>query len=270
MTIEERGGKPTKQSEFITQVERLVTPGYVECFTDETRKVRNLLLVTSFVLILALLGIISIGQDSVKPPPLPINITVLFGLRWILVALCAYFLVLLGARSYTEWEFWRLRQQASLMQILELNADLRSELVSSGERVDAAFEESVQLFDKLQEKDPELERLSAQLNAAYEKIGSSPALSHFEEFMEIEKRIRHRRQELEPVEERLIQQFRDKSDEHLRLAKDPERAIVLARISYLAGLIPGFNWSLNIRFWFEMMFPILFGTGAILFAIIRR
>src|SRR5262245_48191048 len=114
--------------EFLSSIERLVAPVYTECFSDETRKTRNLLLIISFVLILSSLGLVAFGREPVKVPMLEISVTITSGIRWVLVTLCGYFLVLHSARSYTEWNLWRLRHQAPAMGISDLGALISSQL----------------------------------------------------------------------------------------------------------------------------------------------
>lgn len=104
--------------DFLAEAERLITPSYTECFSDEAR---NLLLITSFVLILLVLGTISVGSNAkAQIPPLALSITVNTGVRWMLLSICAYFLFLHTARSYVEWKLSRLRQIAPMAEYMAI------------------------------------------------------------------------------------------------------------------------------------------------------
>src|SRR5262249_14389622 len=91
-------------AKFLERVENCLQGSFKDCFSDETKKIRNYLLITSFVLFLVVIGAISIGGAPVKlPSPLSgLEVTVNAGLRWILIVLCAYFGILLASRAYAE------------------------------------------------------------------------------------------------------------------------------------------------------------------------
>jgi hypothetical protein len=134
-------------AEFAAQVERLVAPMFAECFTDETRRVRNLLLTSSFALLLLVLGIVQVDQNQ-QVPLLGIKITVTKGLRWVLAALSAYFLASLLARSYIEWKLWRLKHQSSLLELRNLGASLAVQYITSSEPASREARERAAAADK--------------------------------------------------------------------------------------------------------------------------
>src|SRR4051794_3297715 len=90
--------------EFLRNAERMLTPPLMECFSEETKKVRNIVLILGFVLILLALGVVSAEESKpVELPLIKLTLTVKKGLSGVLITVCSYFLVLLAARSYIEW-----------------------------------------------------------------------------------------------------------------------------------------------------------------------
>ena len=90
-----------------TFVESTFSLGLSECFSEETRKSRNLLLALSSVAALSATGIVRFGEE-VKGP---IGTTLKVGpeLKYVIGILTVFFLVLFVSRSYSEWKLWRLK-----------------------------------------------------------------------------------------------------------------------------------------------------------------
>ncbi len=103
--------------DFLREAERVLTPAMTECFSEETKNLRNVVLVIGFVLILLSLGVISGESKPVAIPLIGLEVTVTKGLTWLLITVCSYFLILCTARSYTEWQLWRMKHQAPLLAL---------------------------------------------------------------------------------------------------------------------------------------------------------
>ncbi|MDX2464117.1 MAG: hypothetical protein QNK31_06370 [Porticoccus sp.] len=103
--------------DFLREAERVLTPTMTECFSEETKNLRNVVLVIGFVLILLSLGVISAESKPVVIPLIGLEVTVTKGLTWLLIIVCSYFLIICAARSYTEWQLWRMKHQAPLLEL---------------------------------------------------------------------------------------------------------------------------------------------------------
>lgn len=112
--------------DFMREVERVLTPPMTECFTEETKKVRNVVLLLGFVLILLALGIVSVESKPVEIPVIKLTVTVTKGLKGVLITICSYFLVLYAVRAYNEWQLWRMKHQAPLLDLKRINEQLSS------------------------------------------------------------------------------------------------------------------------------------------------
>lgn len=286
---------------FLAESERLLTPFYAECFTDETRKVRNLLLVTSSVLILFALSVVAV-DDAVKLSPLPLYITVRTGLRWILMALCGYFLPILAARSYIEWRLWRLRHAAAaagiadsqtktLTSYVELHNSANAKLASSlrafrkenerlsttelvevaplQKRRDGLWEQSEQLFFEMKRK-----RAQAEATGHWDEhrdLGNHWEELH-EEINELDRRLHDDERKKQWMEEReaLGRQLDEANKEHHRQVTGHEVQVLEAELAYIGHNVCPLRPIINIRRGLEMFFPILFGLLALLLAFVVR
>jgi len=157
-------------NDFLADVERLVTPSYAECFTDETRKVGNLLLLISFVLILLDLGIVDVDRKIELPLPLSsLSFEVTTGMGVLLLILCFYLLLLFALRSYAEWKLWRLRHQASIAGFL----DLQDKVVGAWQKEFDRWRTELENAPRSQTAESELKRREAQI--VYLKDALRPA-----------------------------------------------------------------------------------------------
>ena len=219
-------------AELLTHLGDLLNPIYAECLTDETKKVRNLVLVISLVLMLLALGVISIEQGSWKVPVLGFVVSVEFGLRWVLATLCVYFLVLLGFRTYVEWNLWRLQHQGPAYEMNTLALQIES-----------AFAEKFQAMDTLRDG---MQRSTRKVNELLAE-GYDPSL------------------------ETEIQKLKSEGDryfaDHQRALKDPELERLEERIQAIKVLMQPAARSVSYRLWIEALFPIAFGLCSVGLAI---
>jgi hypothetical protein len=292
---------------FLADVERLLTPAYAECFTDETRKVRNLLLVTSLVLILFVFGVVAVG-NAVNLSLLPLSITVRTGMRWMLIALCAYFLLLLAARSYIEWKLWRLRQQAPIRGLRDLSTKATYYFVEVTNSANAMLASSLDAFrggtDRLKEmileplavapiqkRRDELRQQSQLLLAEMQRMLALPETreqEHWNEYIKLRNHQAEIDEEIDELDDQLSQerdarhkQFMDESEAqqrqfdkarevHGRLTTASEMKVAEAELTYIDDKVRSLSGILTIRRWFEMLFPILFGLLALLLGFVVR
>lgn len=221
---------------FLEEVERLVTPNYLECFTDETRKVRNFLLAISFGLILLSLGIIKISPDATFPI-LGMQFAVSRGVGSLMLIVCAYFLTLYVIRSYSEWKLWRLRQQAPLSKFMELHKNL---FLSWKALFDEANARAVKSFKDAKVQD----QLSEQRLAKHEADWNA-------EFEEKQRR------------------YSELTDTYLREIEAPNIKLLEEQRRYLKDVIVRSKNILLVRFWWELIFPCVFGALAIVSGLLR-
>ena len=227
--------------DFLAEVERILTPTYAECFTDETRKIRNLLLVTSLVLILFVFGVVAVGRDSTVPL-LGVSISVTTGMRVILMILCIYFLVSFAMRSYTEWKLWRLRHQAPMIQFLGLLAKIESSWQAFTNESNRTLNSGIDALRRLTESNLELIGL--------EDHG--------------------RKSEIKAEREELLRRLTELENVHRSQTAAPEVKLLEAQLSYLGDALRPAGRILRIRSWWEMLFPIGFGVLAIISGVFWR
>lgn len=110
--------------DFLRDTERVLAPSMTECFSEETKKLSGIVLVISFVLILLSLGVISVENKPFAVPLIGLEVTITKGLNWLLIVVCGYFLILFAARSYTEWQLWRMKNQAPLLELKRINEEI--------------------------------------------------------------------------------------------------------------------------------------------------
>lgn len=290
---------------FAADIERLAMPLFSECFTEETRTIRNLLLITGFALLLFALGVVQV-EPKTKLPLLGVTITVTAGLRYVLIALSCYFFSSLLARSYIDWQLWRLKHQAPLLAL----AAIRNKMdVLSGDhsnRVNAAFATSNQLRESLnliRQRSPAETQIAEELDTAYKEhqrlqsvyATESAALkakgvSTHDENLALENGVMfelhkmfYRTQDLSAQLDReraarldrtsaeeimLLRKISEADAEHQKQAVDPIADKLNARLHYMLDTINPAYATFRIRFFFEMTFPILFGLFAITFSIV--
>jgi hypothetical protein len=158
--------------EFAVRLERALEPAFSECFSPETRKTKNILLITSLLLILLILRVVQPTLEPIEIPIIKIGVTVNSGLRWVLVVLCGYFEVLLWTRSYVEWKWWRLRQQAPGQDIFSLNSAIAAASRNTLADLVAKNQRSLELIRQIAElgKDPpEMDELRAKQATLHER-----------------------------------------------------------------------------------------------------
>lgn len=214
--------------EFLKNLEGWITVAYEECFTDETKKIRNLVLITGFVLILFVLGVLSVSGPFTIPL-INLSVKINTGLRWVLIILCAFFLFLLCARSYIEWHLWRLKHQAPMFTLQQTNADIASALAEIRKGQNVLWEKSWDL---------------------YERIWKFP-------FESGEKSIENTRKRMKQEHQQVLRDFE-------RELSRPEIRELRARQEVIDALVRPIGKSLKLRFWIEAFFPIAFGLTAIL------
>jgi hypothetical protein len=230
-------------AEFLAEIERLLTPMYAECLTDETRKVRNLLLVTSFVLVLSTLGVVEVGREG-QIPLFGVGILVTTGMRALLMFLCLYFLVSFSLRSYTEWKVWRLRQQAPMIQFLDLLARIESSWQALTNDSNRTLKANMDALKRLTELNLELMQLKDQ--------GREKRVARNREFNELH-------QQLTQLESLLRSQ-----------AAAPEIKLLEAQLFSLHDALRPAGRTLRIRYWWEMLFPIGFAASAMVSGLFWR
>lgn len=289
-------------ADFFANAERLLTPVYAECFTDETRKVKNLLLVTSIVLILFVFGVVAVGK-AVDVPLLALSITVRTGMRWILMALCAYFLLLLGARSYIEWKLWQLRNQAPMVALGNLKNTILNSWIARTNQADAKLALSLDTFLRRTEElkvepvaESPLKQQRDELFQEFEKSrnelakkrdlseerDSSPeyrkVLYHyynlFEELDDLDRQIREEREKQNEQRwakgEALTRQLDQAREDHLQETSAPDLASLEEQLNYLLKAIEPLKKVKIVRLWFEMLFPLFLGLSALVLGFVVR
>ncbi len=174
--------------EFLREVERVLTPTLTEPFSEETKKLRNMVLLLGFVLTLLAMGVLSVAAKPVQLP-LGLTVTVTKGLTGVLIILSSFFTVVLAARSYSEWHLWRLKHQAPLLEVkgmseqissaqAEISRRRRSELqrlvglLNSGARVTSSEAEAQfqVLADQEDQHGPEWQQLMAMQDTLLEML----------------------------------------------------------------------------------------------------
>jgi hypothetical protein len=111
---------------FAAKVETALAPGFAEVLSEETRKAQRALLVLSFLLFLVVLGAVKFSGDvefiGIKFSGATAKGTVaLLGL-----VVLAYLKVLVAIRSYSEWHLWLLRNRMGELDAKHLRQDLTS------------------------------------------------------------------------------------------------------------------------------------------------
>src|SRR5262245_23398907 len=283
-------------AEFARQVERLLAPVFAECFTKETRKVRDLLLISSFVLILFVLGVAQL-EPTGKALKIPLigSVIITKGVRWVLAALSAYFLLSLIARSYIEWNLWRLKQQSSILKLSNLQlVQLTAPLAEYYSRINTSFLSSFKLSEELSllNKDPpsvaqlveernqliqRCQQLTDKLHNHSKATGQTDiALQNEIQTMsekvnavedKIAKEKADREKQVAPERAKLQRQLKDMQDKHEKQISAPVPKEIQGKL-YLLGTLDPAQTTLRIRFFFEMAFPMLFGGSAILFSFV--
>ena len=281
---------------FLSDVERLLAPVYVDCFSDETRKTRNSLLIISFVLILSSLGLLAISQAPVGVPGFGISVKLTSGIRWVLIALSSYFLILHSARSYSEWNLWRLRHQAPFMELSELKDGISTQLTKRHKTVLSANSLSILLYQKLYELEqdpPEIIDMTKRRDALYseyqrmgDELRSKENHLQIREYEDEAFKLEKMREDFDRLQDEIertrkehrarISAMRDALKRRLHgLDKNPsaekaasESDVLFAKLEYLADAIRPINRIRSIRFILEVLFPTAFAVSAIVIGIL--
>ena len=132
--------------DVLIRIEKAVGPVYEECFSEQTVKARNQLLVTSVGLILILLDL---GEASDAPETLRWLSSLKTNASWAGALLCLYFEIVVGSRSYIDWVKWRLRHQAPAFDLLELRDQLLSAHSEVSKRINANIARSAKLVKQM-------------------------------------------------------------------------------------------------------------------------
>jgi hypothetical protein len=265
---------PDSSREFLTNIELLLSPVYAECFSDETRKTKNLLLIVSSLLILSTLGLVAFKQELPALPVLQLPITITSGIRWVLVTLCGYLLVLHSTRAYPEWNLWRLRHQAPMMQLSELNAQISSLLTERYANIYNVWKSITELserLDKLQKDPPELLEIIAREKELLEKYQSSGEFEIFEESNRLHDEInQHRDKHKKKIafeRDTLERQLRNAHQTFDAAIDDPIFKALKGKLLYLDEASRPARRILTMRFRFEVLFPTAFAVTALLMGI---
>lgn len=275
-------------AKFLLRVENSLRNSFTDCFSDETKKVRNLLLLISFILFLVVIGAISVGGAPIKVRQLgDLEVTVNAGLRWILIALCVYFGILLASRSYAEWQMWRFREQRPLAELRELASEIFIDHARAAKKIQGHFKRTEQLHDKLAELDkdsPEIEKLRASLDDEYKKIddlkdqmektnsdweaAAAQSIEAFWNSEEMFEKIKDRRVEHEariaPIRIVVEEELKKAEEEFRKKSADLEARGLDARLQYIRNMYDVAFRTYKSRYWFELMFPLVFAAVAIL------
>jgi hypothetical protein len=285
--------------DFLARVERALVPGTAEPFSKETKQTRNFLLVASFFLILVVLALVEIPQQPLKDYTATVK-----GLQWILVALCAYFELVLSARSYLEWKFWRLRQHAPWLEIIDLmnsaqqhQADRIKETVA---RLDVELGElraansSPAEIDALRTRRnvlmTEWEKQRAEADVArgkFQSLRPEDAMSDAGQALwaevrktwsagqdayarlqtvsdELEKRSAFHRAQTDQKNEQLRKRISETGNQLTKSANEP-----VSDVQYAEAAVKSVARAVRVRFWTELLFPLLVGIFAIALAVAK-
>lgn len=277
--------------DFLAEVERLLKPMYAECFTDETRKVRDLLLVISVFLILLAFGVIAVDRAPFQIPPLGLPITVTTGMRGLLIVLCLYFLVSFSTRAYAEWKWWRLRHQAPIDDFLDLETKIESswqDLISEANKTLRSSWDVLKKQNELYQEPHAISQLTEEfedLSKKYKRLSSEiKEKRDLLEWSEIKKLHDHRDRIVESIRQvgdqlrkertarrdeialesgALARKLAELEDRYRRQTDAPDLEVLEAQLGYLHDAVRPVKKILSMRRWFEALFPISFGIVAI-------
>jgi cell division protein FtsB len=225
--------------DFLAKVDQLISPSFSECFSHETRKVRDQLLMVSVIPITVALGIATL-QDSKGDLP----VRFLHGSLLPFVLLCIYFLAEFAARSFPEWKLWRLHHQAPMLELVNLSNELGRE--------------STKRFDEI----------SDQVNAARRRL--EQLLVEPENIADLRRQFKASEKTYQEYAERRDVWYRATDAERKALEReirtlydDSYLEMVNARIEYLYGAIKPGPTVLRLRLWLDVLFPSVFGIMGI-------
>ena len=283
--------------EFLGKVEQLLAPAYADCFSDETRKTRDLLLIVSALLMLSGLGLIALGPEPLKD----ISVSVTGDLRWILLPLCAYLLVLHSARVYGEWKLWRLRHQAPMNELSDLVSLILAQSTERTKRMIADFALSTDVSNRLMElsRDPpevieakerldivqkEFERQSdlnrrnaSELSRRELEDGFYKSYKAFEELRRLSEEITRLREEhdarIATKREELERQWlsvKDVGRNWFAEVTSPQNMDLNNRIAYVRNALEPVVRIRSFRFGLEVVFPTGFAIAAIVIGVIAK
>lgn len=136
---------------YYARVKRIVSRGLTDPFSDETRKIKDFLLLASFVLAVTATGIVSV-QSSGEAEVFGLKLQLNGALNVLLITLCMYFEIIFVGRSYIEWRFWNLNRWTPLFEIPQVINELVRDSIE-----DKSFERA-RRASKAQERLSELEK----------------------------------------------------------------------------------------------------------------
>lgn len=108
---------------FIEELQRCLSPYLQECFSKETKKLRNALLALTLGLLLLSLGALKFtGQGDLAG--LKFDIERGASIKTAVALVVAFFVVIYCVRCYVEWASWRLKNLSPEWRLLALNNQL--------------------------------------------------------------------------------------------------------------------------------------------------
>ncbi|MBK7462647.1 MAG: hypothetical protein IPJ50_07885 [Betaproteobacteria bacterium] len=122
-------GSMDQVAKFLDDLTYVLSPHLQECFSDETKKLRNAVLALALILILLAVGAVEIANDGafagIKFEP-----KAKYKLQIAGAVVEAFLLIILAIRCYVEWSAWRLKNLSPEWSLLALHRELsESELI---------------------------------------------------------------------------------------------------------------------------------------------
>lgn len=118
---------------FLRQLAENLAPHLQECFSEETKSLRNVILGLGSVILLLSLGTISIGNDA-EVWVLKVTINARDVLLKTGAFIEGFFLSVLLARCFVEWNAWKLKLLAPQWSLANLSHDLTVEAYARAAR----------------------------------------------------------------------------------------------------------------------------------------
>lgn len=277
--------------DFKERVKDLSKPFHKECLSEESRNVRNYLLLVSSVLLLFTFGLIVFDNKEVQIAGG--TFTLLIRIKYVLSFLNLYFLVSFIFRCYPEWVLWQLAQPEQ--QILDLRKDFRKEFSPYVEKTENERElesrissnDDIDLIKKIQKKIQKdfLKDFHYEISSYLEVIDGVDGTIPYDK--REKNRIRDERRKIFKENPSIYEADRQSSEEenviknrlkelnkqdieltknlHEQLITQSDLQQLKKQLSYHSKAVKVGNW---IRFWWEIAVPILYGAFSIIIGFI--
>jgi hypothetical protein len=152
--------------------EKIFSASMSECFSDETRKTRNILLTVCSIVAFQAFGYIS--YEGTTKTPIGISIKFAGELKVIVLVISIFYLVLFATRSYSEWNLWRLKCDKPERELLEISERITQDVLDRTAEYYSAVKDHKkvrQMPVSLTAGERELERIS--LSISEDKLASA-------------------------------------------------------------------------------------------------